>query len=175
MGRRAGQAGRIACTRFPSARVRSSPCPSASASWIGRSSTEADHYIDEYLGERASQLVDIPLSYLKRARQEGRVRRGGHVRSRSDRCTRFTRCSSSTIRPAPTFIAMWHNAVVTDRLWYTGSGAALVLALLGTFYGYLRLDLRTGGSHKGRLQLAATLVALIVAAGALLVRWAVPF
>ena len=70
---------------------------------------------------------------------------------------------------------LWHNAVVTDRLWYTGAGAALVLALLGTFYGYLRLDLRTGGAQKGRLQLAATLVALIVAAGALMARWAVPF
>ena len=41
----------------------------------------------------------------------------------------------------------WHDAIVTDRLWYAGSGAALVLALLGTLYGYLRLDLRTGGAQ----------------------------
>jgi hypothetical protein len=42
------------------------------------------------------------------------------------------------------------------------------LALLSTFYGYLRLDKQIGETHKGRLQLAATLVALIIAAGAFL-------
>ncbi len=50
-----------------------------------------------------------------------------------------------------------------------------MLALLGTLYGYLKLDLKTGGAHKGRLQLAATLVALIVAAGVLIARRAVHF
>ena len=64
---------------------------------------------------------------------------------------------------------------MTDRLWYVGSAGAVVLALMGTVYGYLKLDLRTGGAQSGRLQLAATLVALIVAAGALLARWALPF
>ena len=72
-------------------------------------------------------------------------------RSRSDRCTRFTRCSSSTTTRGPTFAACRHDAIVTGRLWYVGSGAALVLALLGTLYGYLKLDLRTGGAHKGQL------------------------
>jgi hypothetical protein len=51
----------------------------------------------------------------------------------------------------------------------------MLLALLSTFYGYLKLDLRTGGAQKTRLQLAATLVALLVAASVFLVRWAVPF
>ena len=72
------------------------------------------------------------------------------------------------------FRRQWRNAEVVNRLWYTGGASALVLALLATLYGYLKLDLRTGGAHKGRLQLAATLVALIAAAGVLLVRWAVP-
>ena len=56
---------------------------------------------------------------------------------------------------------------MSDRLWYAGSAAGLVLALLATFYGYLKVDLRTGGAHKGRLRLAATLMALIAVAGAL--------
>ncbi len=73
------------------------------------------------------------------------------------------------------FWRQWRSTEVTNRLWYTGGAAALVLALLGTLYGYLKLDVKTGGAHKGRLQLAATLVALIAAAGVLLVRWAVPF
>ena len=51
----------------------------------------------------------------------------------------------------------------------------MVLALLSTVYGYLRLDEQTGGAQKGRLQLAATLLALVVAAGALLARWTMSF
>jgi hypothetical protein len=134
---------------------------------------EADHYIDEYLGEGASRLVDIPLPYLKE-----------HIKK-----AEFSEVIVKSVGPMHQLHALlaiddqartdfqrrWHEAVVTDRLWYTGSGTALLLALLATFYGYLKLDLRTGGSQKARLQLAATLVALLVAAGAFLVRWAVPF
>jgi hypothetical protein len=135
---------------------------------------EADHYIDEYLGERASQLVKIPLSYLKRHVKKSEY--GEIVVSESvGPMHQIHALLEFDEQARADFQRQWHDAIVTDRLWYTGSGAALVLALLGTFYGYLRLDLRTGGSNKGRLQLAATLVALIVAAGALLFRWAVPF
>ncbi len=56
-----------------------------------------------------------------------------------------------------------------------GAGGVVVLALLSTVYGYLRLDEQTGGAQKGRLQLAATLLALVVAAGALLARWTMSF
>lgn len=140
----------------------------------------ADRYIDDYLpGEQASALVDIPLEYLKR-----RVKKAEYVEI----------VRSKTLLPLDLgpmyqiharlefddearadFSRQWHNAEVVNRLWYTGGAAALVLALLSTVYGYLKLDLRTGEAHKGRLQLAATLVALIAAAGVLLVRWAVPF
>jgi hypothetical protein len=50
-----------------------------------------------------------------------------------------------------------------------------VLTLLGTVYGYLKLDLRAGQARRGRLQLAATLLALVVAAGALWLRWTALF
>lgn len=135
---------------------------------------EADQYIDEYVGERASHLVDIPLSYLR-----DHVKKAEYaelVRSESvGPMHQIHALLEFDDQARSDFRRMWHNAVVTDRLWYAGSGAALVLALLGTFYGYLKLDLRTSGAQKGRLQLAATLVALIIAAGALLARWAVPF
>jgi hypothetical protein len=135
---------------------------------------EADHYIEDYLGEGAASIVKIPLPYLLK-----------HVKKAEYNEV----VNSETVGPMQQihwllefddsaradFHRLWHEAIVTNRLLYAGSGAALVLALLGTFYGYLKLDLQTGGAHKGRLQLAATLVALIVAAGALVVRWAVPF
>jgi hypothetical protein len=137
--------------------------------------TEADHYIDEVVGESgASNLVAIPRKYLL-----------DHVKK--DQFNEVV--DSPTVGPMHQIHALlefddaartvihdrWRNAVVTHRLWYAGSAGALVLGLLGTLFGYLKLDLKTGGNQKGRLQLAATLVALIVAAGALLLRWAVPF
>jgi hypothetical protein len=135
---------------------------------------ETDHYIDEYLGEHASSLVDIPLAYLKAHVKKAEF--GELVLSESVGPMHQIHARLEFDDNARAdFHRLWHNAVVTDRLWVVGSGAALVLALLGTFYGFLKLDLRTGGAHTGRLQLAATLVALIVAAGALLMRWAVPF
>ncbi len=133
-----------------------------------------DHYIDEYRGEHASTLVDLPLAYLNRHIKKAEY--GEVIHSELVGPMHQIHALLEIDKQARDDVdRMWHNAVVADRLWYTGSGAALVLALLGTFYGYLRLDLRRPGSHKGRLQLAATLVALIVAAGALLARWAVPF
>jgi hypothetical protein len=135
---------------------------------------EADHYIDEYIGERASTIVNLPISYLKEHVKKAEY--AEVVQSESvGPMHQIHALLEFDDQARSDFRRQWHNAVVTDRLWYTGSGAALVLALLATFYGYLKLDLRTGPAQKGRLQLAATLVALIVAAGALLFRWAVPF
>jgi len=141
--------------------------------------SEADHYINEYLGDDAAALVDIPLSYLK-----DRVKKAEYVEIvNSQKLADLNLGHMYEIharlefddQARADFRRQWHNAEVVNRLWYTGGAAALVLALLATLYGYLKLDLRTGGAHKGRLQLAATLVALIAAASVLLVRWAVPF
>ncbi|HEV3137393.1 MAG TPA: hypothetical protein VGZ26_05805, partial [Pirellulales bacterium] len=133
----------------------------------------ADQYIDDYLGEGARQVVDISPGYLRR-----------HVKK-----AEFNEVITSTVGPMQQIHALlefddsvradfqhrWHAAVVGRRLWFVGASTGLVLALLGTLYGYLRLDLRTGGTHKGQLQLAAALVALIVTAGALLVQYKLPF
>ena len=103
--------------------------------------TAIDHYIDQYRGDHASSMVSLPLTYLNE-----------HVK----KAEYSEVLNSDSVGPMHQIHALleiddraradidrlWHSAVVTDRLWYTGSGAALVLALLGTFYGYLRLDLR---------------------------------
>jgi hypothetical protein len=140
---------------------------------------EADHYINEYLGEQAAALVDIPLSYLKDRVKKAEYVEVVHPKELADLNLGHMYEVHARLEfddPARAdFRRQWRNAEVVNRLWYTGGAAALVLALLATLYGYLKLDLRTGGAHKGRLQLAATLVALIAAAGVLLVRWAVPF
>ncbi len=132
-------------------------------------------YIDEYLGqEQAYQLVDLPPSYLKNHIRKSEYSEVVESKSVGPMHQLHARLEFDDLARAD-FQRLWRNAVVTNRLWYTGGGAALVLALLATLYGYLQLDLRTGSAHKGRLQLAATLVALIVAASALLARWVVSF
>ncbi|HEX3728026.1 MAG TPA: hypothetical protein VHV08_17365 [Pirellulales bacterium] len=134
---------------------------------------EADHYIDEYLGEGASELVDVGRKFLR-----------DHVLK-----SEFNDVVHVSVGPMHQIYALlefdddaraefhnrWRNAVVTHRLWYAGSVGALSLALLATVYGYLKLNLKTGGTQKGRLQLAAALAALVATGAALAVRWAVPF
>ena len=126
-----------------------------------------DDYIERLMGEGTSALVDIDREYLNQ-----------HIKQ-----AEFSEIViSESVGPMHEIHALleiddtdravfherWRRAEVTHRLWYVGSAAIVVLALLSTFYGYLKLDSQTGGAHKSRLQLAATLVALIVAAGALL-------
>jgi hypothetical protein len=134
----------------------------------------ADHYIDTFLGENASRVVDIPISYLKKHIKKQEYAQVIHSDSVGPMNQIHALLSFDDDARAD-FRRRWREAIVTNRLWYAGSGAGLVLALLGTLYGYLRLDHKTGGAHKGRLQLAATLVALVATAGVLVVRWAVPF
>jgi hypothetical protein len=135
----------------------------------------ADQYINELLGDdHAAELVAISLDYLKQNVKKAEYDEVLHSESvgpmhQIHAQLEFDPAAQNDFRHVR------HDALVTDRLWFAGTGAALVLALLGTFYGYLKLDLRSQGANKSRLQLAATLVALILAAGTLLVRWAVPF
>lgn len=57
----------------------------------------------------------------------------------------------------------WRQQIGTDRLVSLGVVFVLVCLLVVTAHIYLRLDLASGGSHRGKLQLAAT--SLMAAAG----------
>jgi len=133
-----------------------------------------DDYIERLMGAGTAELVNIDRAYLNE-----------HIKQ-----AEFSEVViSESVGPMheihalleiddndrAAFHARWRRSEVTHRLWYVGSVAVVVLALLSTFYGYLKLDQQIAATNKGRLPLAATLVALIVAAGALLARWAVPF
>lgn len=133
-----------------------------------------DQYIDDYLEPGAAEIVNLPLEYIHEHIQRELYGEQVHSESVGPMYEMHAQLVFDKGAQAD-FHRLLRSAEVTHRLWYAGGGAALVLALLATLYGYLKLDLRTGGAHTGRLQLAATLVALIVAAGVLLVRWAVSF
>ncbi|MBX3413138.1 MAG: hypothetical protein KF708_10655 [Pirellulales bacterium] len=58
---------------------------------------------------------------------------------------------------------MWHQTQLERRLTMTGAASGLVLLLLGTTFGYLKLDTATRGFYSGRLKLAAG--AIVAGAG----------
>lgn len=64
----------------------------------------------------------------------------------------------------------YRTVIVRMRLWTFGSGALAVLALIGTLFGYLKLDHLTQGHHRRRLQWAAAATILGVVAGAALIQ-----
>jgi hypothetical protein len=135
---------------------------------------EADHYINEYLGDPgAAQRVDIPIDYLKTNVKKAEF--GESVKSESvGTMYQIHALMEFDDNARADFHQRRHDSLVTERLWVAGAGAAVVLALVGTLYGYLKLDLRGGRARVGRLQLAATLVAMLLTVGALVARWAVP-
>jgi hypothetical protein len=65
------------------------------------------------------------------------------------------------------------QALMHERLRHTAAGAGLLLALVGTLFGYLKLDTLTKGYYSGRLKLAAAAAILsAVAASAAVLRGA---
>lgn len=64
--------------------------------------------------------------------------------------------------------AMWHKERLDRRLAMTGTASGLVLLLLGTTFGYLKLDTATRGFYSGRLKLVAG--AIVAGAGVVLVQ-----
>ena len=64
---------------------------------------------------------------------------------------------------------MYRDAQTEHRLLGVAGGAAAVLLMLGSVFGYLKLDTLTRGYYTRRLQFATALVILTVVAGMLLV------
>ena len=57
----------------------------------------------------------------------------------------------------------WREGQLHDRLVYTGTGAATLICLLATLFGYLKLDLLSQAKHRRGLQAGAAGVILAVA------------
>jgi len=118
-----------------------------------------DAWVDvplEYIhAQIAAPDASLPTPYVERRQHTVGTMYTLHVRLKYDRKVQ------GELR------AMARQSLVNSRLRLTGAGAALVLALLGTMFGYLKIDAATRGGYRWRLKTGAALVA----GGLLTVGW----
>ena len=132
-----------------------------------------DDYINEYLNSpRASMLLrysidDIRDRLVTETFEEGiLLTRYGKRMLRAHALVGFDHAFRQDLD------RRWDQVVATMRLMQTGLGSGIVLALLGTMFGYFRFDTATRGYYTGRLQFAAAAAILAVAAaGVLVAKW----
>jgi len=133
-------------------------------------------YLDEAIAPGAAELVEFPKEYI-----EDRIVR--------DQFTEVHKRSFGTLADDVYMVDIYaqlefdsairreaneryRQAIVDDRLWITGFSLIGVLGLLGTVFGYLRLDDATAGQRRGRLRVVAVgMILALVTAGVLVARW----
>ena len=74
--------------------------------------------------------------------------------------TILLRCVVSAKKITAKLIPVYANASGIPSVQHGSSAAAIGLALLTVAFGYLKIDLATGGAYRGRLRLAAATVIL---------------
>ncbi len=117
-----------------------------------------DLYVDVCLGDQSKDNLRLPFEYLKSQTvkeqwEETRQLSVGpmiwlHVLLQFDR------------KVKDHVLEAHRQAVVHRRLWEGGTWAAAVLAMLGTAFGCLKIDLATQGVYRRRLQIGAAAVIL---------------
>ncbi len=121
-------------------------------------------YIDRYLGAGASKLFAVPSAYIHDHLVKDRYREtvessvGPMVNAYAQLA--FDRRARAQLQ------RMQRDAQIEHRLLDVAGGATAVLLVLGAVFGYLKLDTMTRGYYMRRLQVAAAVVILTVAAGA---------
>jgi hypothetical protein len=121
-----------------------------------------EHYVNGFLPRRAGVKIDLPPSFI-----HNQLVRGEWLEQ-----------SEYSVGPMYNLHALlvfdqqanqeidrqYHEGQVKGRLAYAGAGAGLVLALISTLFGYLKLDTLTRGYYTGRLRVAAGAAILALAA-----------
>ncbi|HEY4310752.1 MAG TPA: hypothetical protein VGN12_14980 [Pirellulales bacterium] len=119
-------------------------------------------YVDRYLGEGASMLFIVPPAYvhdhLVKERYAEPVETSVGPMINAYARLAFDRRAQAQLR------RMHRDAEIENRLLGVAGGAVAVMLVLGSVFGYLKLDTLTRGYYTRRLQLAAGVVILAVAA-----------
>ncbi len=120
-------------------------------------------YIDQFLGdEGAAELVAMPVSDIHE-----HLIKGQWEEHTSDVLGPIVNLHTLLVFDGKANAEIkdrYQHARVAERLTSTGIGAGLLLGLLGTVFGYLKLDTLTRGYYSRRLQFAAGSVILALAA-----------
>ncbi|HVU88814.1 MAG TPA: hypothetical protein VHD36_15940 [Pirellulales bacterium] len=125
-------------------------------------------YIDRYLGVGTSKLFTVPPSYIHDRLVRDRYKETVESPSGWPMINAYALLAFDR-RARAQFQRMQRDAQIEHRLLEVAGGAAAVLLVLGAVFGYLKLDTLTRGYYTRRLQLAAAVVILTVAAGTLYV------
>jgi hypothetical protein len=119
-----------------------------------------DAYVTDYIGPEASGRVRLPSDYVREHvaretwQQTKRFSVGPMVQLHV--LLEFDREVNARLDE------QWHRAMVAERLGGAGTLAVAGFLLLSAVWGYLRVDLATGGAYRGRLRLAAGAAMLAV-------------
>jgi hypothetical protein len=118
-----------------------------------------DDYVEMAIGPEAVGMVQLPAEIL---RQE--IYRASWEETRSYSVGPMIRLHGRLQfdRPFKTRVQeAYREAIVAERLRTVGVWAALGLSLLTVCFAYLKADLATGGTRRGRLRLGAAAVILM--------------
>jgi hypothetical protein len=135
----------------------------------GKLQEALNQYVETCLGEPAgTRYVALPYAFLRQEVVRGEWEE--EIQSPSvGRMTQLHVLLQFDRKVKNRIVDERRRAVVAGRLWMTGGGLAWVLWLLAVMYGYLRIDLKTGGVYRRRLRFAAVLAILGPVAAAVLV------
>lgn len=121
-----------------------------------------EQYVEVCLGEQTTEHVRIPIEHLrqqivKEQWEETRRHSVGpmvwlHVLLKFDR------------KLKDQVLEAYRQAIISRRMQSAGTWAAMGLGLLAVAFGYLKIDLATGGAYRGRLRFGIAMVILGVIA-----------
>jgi hypothetical protein len=127
-----------------------------------------ERYIDQLIGSpQAGRLVELPLADVRRqvvqAEYQETIQASFGPMVNLYTLLKFDKKMQDRI------VLEHEQALVQRRVGMASGGIGLLLVVLGTLFGYLKLDTATRGYYSGRLKLAAAAVILsAVALGALM-------
>jgi hypothetical protein len=127
-----------------------------------------DRYAELCLSEPAGARVALPYSFLRQEIVKDQWEEEIWSDSLNRKMTQLHVLLQFDSKVKDRIVEERQRGIVTSRLWMGAAGLAAVLWLLAVIYGYLRLDLTTGGAYRGRLRFAAALAILGPVAAALL-------
>ena len=124
-----------------------------------------EEYIDKLVSdEGAGRLVELPPSYLQRQIVQEEWQEP--VQASFGPMVKVHALLKFDKQAQDLFVQEYRSALVQARVATTAGGAALVLVVLGSLFGYLKLDTMTRGYYSGRLKLATGAVIATAAAAA---------